>query len=48
MYEEIRRVKWNLDSWIFIGKMKGGGVQEIWIFGQFRENKRKKKGMEYG
>ena len=26
MYEDIRRVKWNLDLWIFIGKMKGEGV----------------------
>ena len=24
MYEDLRRIKWNLNSWIFIGKMKGG------------------------
>ena len=47
MYEDLRRIKWNLNSWIFNGKMKGG-VQDIWIYGQLRENRRKKKGMEYG
>ena len=24
MYEDLIRIKWNLDSWIFNGKMKGG------------------------
>ena len=24
MYEDLRRIKWNLNSWIFNGKMKGG------------------------